>query len=103
MVLLTCLMIHGIEENVRMNMVAIRVSANDHLMPRQIFLRKLCGDLQCQLRRNLTRHKRLDDVVALPPIQFAQLSLGVHHLLILKCRITVQVGREHLFLGFVTI
>ena len=86
-----------------MDMVAICVRSDDHLIARQIFLRKLCGNLQCQLRCNFSRGKGMDDVVALPPIQFAQLSLGVHHLLILKCRITVQVGREHLFLGFVTI
>ena len=74
-----------------MNMVAIRVSANDQLIPRQIFLRKLCGDLQCQLRGNLSRCKGLDDMVALPTIQLAQLSLGVHHLLVRKPGITIQV------------
>ena len=91
MVLLTCFVIHGIEQNVRMNMVAIRVSANDHLIPCQIFLRKLCGDLQCQLRCNFSWCKGLDDVVALPTIQLAQLPLGVHHLLVRKPGITIQV------------
>ena len=86
-----------------MNMVAIRMRANDHLIPCQIFLRKLCGDLQCQLRRNFSRHKGLDDVVALPTTQLAQLPLGVHHLLVCKPGIAIQVRSENLLLRFISV
>ena len=76
-----------------MDVVTIRVRANDHLIARQILHRKLRGDLQCQLRGNLSRCKGLDDMVALPTIQLAQLSLGVHHLLVRKPGVTIQVCR----------
>ena len=86
-----------------MDMVTIRVRANDHLITHQILRGKLRGNLQRQLRCDLVRNKGLDDVVALPPIQLAQLSLGVHHLLVLKAGITVQVGCEYLFLGLISV
>lgn len=74
-----------------MDMVAICVRSDDHLIARQILRCKLGGNLQRQLRCDFARNKGLDDVVALPSVQLAQLPLGVHHLLVRKPGITIQV------------
>ena len=89
MILLSGGIVDGVKQDVRMDMVAICVRSDDHLIARQILRCKLGGNLQRQLRCDFAWHKGLDDVVALPSVQLAQLPLGVYHLLVLKAGIAV--------------
>ncbi len=62
-------------------MSLIHMSANYHLIARQIFLYKGFGNFQRLLRSNLSRLKGLNNVVILHPVSLAILSLGIQHLL----------------------
>ena len=84
-------------------MVPVNVCPDHHLIPDQMLTGERLSQLEGQLRRDLSGRKGLDDVVRLSTIGFADSPLSVHHLLILKSRITVQVGGEHLFLGLISV
>ena len=84
-------------------MVPVNVCPDHHLIPCQVLTGERLSQLEGQLWRDLSGRKGLDDVVRLPSIGFADSPLGVHHLLVSMTGVTVQISREHLFLGFVLI
>ena len=59
----------------------VYMGRNDGFVSRQMLGCELLGDLMCQLRRDLVRLERLDDVIALPSGGLAKGALCVHHLL----------------------
>ena len=59
----------------------VYMGRNDGFVSRQMLGCELSGDLMCQLRCNLVRLERLDDVIALPSGGLAKGALCVHHLL----------------------
>ena len=59
----------------------VYMGRNDGFVSRQMLGCELFGDLMCQLRRDLVRLERLNDVIALPSGGFAKGALCVHHLL----------------------
>jgi hypothetical protein len=59
----------------------VYMGRNDGFVSRQMLGCELLGDLMCQLRRDLVRLERLDDVIALPSGDLAKGALCVHHLL----------------------
>ena len=59
----------------------VYMGRNDGFVSRQMLGCELLGDLMCQLRRDLVRLERLDDVVALPSGDLAKGALCVHHML----------------------
>lgn len=87
----------------RVDMVPVNVCPDHHLIPGQMLMGELLGQLKGQLWRDLSRGKGLDDVVRLPSIGFADSPLGVHHLLVGMAGVTVQISRKHLFLGLILI
>ena len=86
-----------------MDVAPVGVSADHHLIARQIFRRKSFGQFQSQFRSDLTRLKGLDDMVALPAACLAQLPLGVHHLLVLMAGVTILMGGEDAALRFLPV
>ena len=76
-----------------MDMVPVNVRPNHHLIPDKVLTGKLLGQFKGQLWRDLSGGKGLDDVVRLSTIGFADSPLGVHHLLVRKPGITIQVCR----------
>ena len=86
-----------------MDVAAVNVCSNHHLIPRQMLLGKLLRQLERQLRGDLSGRKGLNDVVCLPSIGLAHGTLGVHHLLVCKPGITIQVRSENLLLRFISV
>ena len=86
-----------------MDVITVGVSANHHLVVRQIFRRESFGKFQGQLRGDFSRLKGLDDMVALPAACLAQLPLGVHHLLVLMAGVTILMGSEDAALRFLPV
>ena len=84
-------------------MVPVNVCPDHHLIPGQVLMGELLGQLKGQLWRDLSGCKGLDDVVRLPTISFSHSPLGVHHLLVGVARIAVQISCEHLLLGLVLV
>ena len=103
MVLFAGLGVHGVEQDVGMDVITVGVSADHHLIARQIFRRKSFGQFQGQLRGDLTGLEGLDDVIALPAACLAQFPLGVHHLLVLMTGVTILMGGEDTALRFLPV
>ena len=73
---------------------------NDSFISRQMLGCDLSGDLMCQLRRDLVRLERLNDVIALPSGDLAKGALRVHHLLRGITGITADVVGQQVFVRF---
>ena len=61
---------------------------------------ELLGDLMCQLRRDLVRLERLNDVIALPAVSFPQRTFCVHHLLRGMTGIAADIIGQQLLIRF---
>ena len=81
-------------------MCFVHMGRNDGFVSRQMLGCELLGDLMCQLRRDLVRLERLDDVVALPPSGFTKGAFCVHHLLRGMTGIAADVVGQQLFARF---
>ena len=102
-VLLAGVRVHRVEDQVGVDMLPVHMDPDHRLVPRQMLLRKLCGDLQCLLRGDLPRLEGLDDVVILHTIFLAIGPLGIQHLAALPAWVAVEVGGEDALLGLVPV
>ena len=82
-----------------MDMLAVSMRPDHHLVIRQILFREFLRNFQRQFRRDLSWLVGYDDVIRLPPVQLAQFPLGIHHLLIGITGVTVEVCGQYLILG----
>ena len=81
-------------------MCFVHMGRNDGFVSRQMLGCELSGDLMCQLRRDLVRLKRLDDVIALPSGGLAKGALCVHHLLCGVAGIAADIIGQQLLVRF---
>ena len=81
-------------------MCFVHMGRNDGFVSRQMLGCELLGDLMCQLRRDLVRLERLDDVVALPPSGFTKGAFCVHHLLRGMTGIAADIIGQQVFICF---
>lgn len=102
-ILLAGVGVHGVENQVGVDMLPVHMDADHRFIPRQMLFRKLCGDLQSLLRGDFPRLEGLDDVVVHHPVLLAVGPLGVQHLAALPARVTVEVGGEDTLLGLVPV
>ena len=76
----TRLRVHGIDHKMRMNMVTIDVSGDQHLIAGEVFLCKTQSNFVrgfgCD---RLVRMEGLHDVVVLSATRLAVLQLSIHH------------------------
>lgn len=94
MVLFTGIAAHGIDHEVRVDVISVRVGCNHNLE---------AGELLCQLQGNLVRHLRGDRIVGMeglhhmvvhPPAGAAVLTLGVHEFQQSNIRYAVDAGDQ---------
>ena len=78
----------------------VYMGRNDGFVSRQMLGCELFGDLMCQLRRDLVRLERLNDVIALPSGGFAKGALCVHHLLCGVAGIAADIIGQQVFSCF---
>ena len=86
-----------------MDMLPVHMNADHGFIPRQMLLRELLGDFQCQFRGDLSRFEGLDHVVILHAVRLAYSPFGVQHLAALPAWVAVQMGGEDALLGLVPI
>ena len=93
MELQTSLGVHRIEHKMRMYVVTVDVSCDQHLVAGEVFLCKTQSDFVCRLGRNrLVRMEGLHDVVVLSAARFAVLQLGIHHFIERRLRHAIDSG-----------
>ena len=91
----TCFRVHGIDYEVRMYVVTVDVSSDQHLIAREVFFSEPQSDFVSSLGCNrLVRMKGLHDVVILSAACLAVLQLGIDHLIERRLRHTVDSGDE---------
>ena len=78
----------------------IYMGSNDSFISRQMLGCELLGDLMCQLRRDLVRLERLNDVITLPSGDLAKGALCVHHLLRGMTGIATDIIGQQLLVRF---
>ena len=78
----------------------VYMGRNDGFVSRQMLGCELSGDLMCQLRRDLVRLERLDDVISLPSFGLAKGALCVHHLLCGVAGIAADIISQQLLVRF---
>ena len=81
-------------------MCFVHMGRNDGFVSQQMLGCELSGDLMCQLRCNLVRLERLDDVIALPSGGLAKGALCVHHLLCGVAGIAADIIGQQVFICF---
>ena len=103
MVFLSRKLIDGVEHDVRMDVVPVRVDANDRLIPQQMCPHEFLSDFQCQLRADLAGAKGLDDVIELHPVRLVLPLLDGRHIMACRCRQAALGGSEDLFLCLIAV
>lgn len=86
-----------------MDMLLVYMNADHRLIPWQMLFRKFCGDLQRQLRGDLSGAEGLDEVVILYAALLTHGPLGLQHLPALMAGVAVEAGGEDLLLGLVPV
>ena len=97
------LCVHGIEQQVGMDVLFVYMRTDGHLIIRQVLSRKFCGDFQRQLWGNFSRLEGLDNVITLASIQFSKGTVGVHHLLVLQSGVAILMIGQNLAVGLISI
>ena len=86
--------IDGIENQVGVDMLFVNMNRNHRFKARQVFPGKFRGNLQRQLRRDLTRFEGLNHMVILDAVLLSISPLGIQHLPNLPAWVAVQVDGE---------
>ena len=76
------------------DVLPVHMDGDHRLKARQVFFRKLPGDLQGQLRRDLAGLKGLNHMVILDALLLSISLLGIQHLPNLPAWVAVQVDGE---------
>ena len=97
------LRVHGIEQQVGVDVLFVHMRTDDHLVVRQVFSRKFHGNFQRQRRGDFSRFEGLDDMIALASIQFSEVTFGIHHLPVLQTGVAVLMIGQNLTVGFISI
>jgi len=93
MELQTSLGVHRIENEMRMYVVTVDVSSDQHLVAREVFFGKTQSNFVRGLGCNrLVRMEGLHDVVVLSAARFTLLQLGIHHFVERRLRHAVDSG-----------
>ena len=93
MELQTLLRVHRIDNKVRMYVVTVDVSGDQHLIAGEVFFGKTQSNFVRGLRCNrLIRVEGLHDVIVLSAARFAVLQLGIHHFIERGLRYAVDSG-----------
>ena len=95
--------VDGIEYDVRVDMLTIRVDADHSLISRQMLPHKFLCDLQRQFRCDFAGTEGLDDVIELHTVRLVPALLDRHHVMAGRCRKAALRRREDLFLRLISI
>ena len=95
--------IDRIKNDMRMDMSFIDVCSDYGFISLQMLGCKPFRNFMRQFRRNLIRLKRLDNMVALASICFVKSPFCIHHLLICKTGIAVEMIDENTLIGLIRI
>ena len=79
-ILLSGELIDRVENDMRVNMLSVRVNTDHSLIPRQMLPCKFLCDFQCQLRGNFTGTEGLDDVIKLHTVRLVPASFDRDHI-----------------------
>ena len=95
--------VDGVEDQMGVDVLPVHMDGDHRLVSGQMLLGKLLGNFQRQLRGDLARLERLDDVVIHHTVLLAIGPLGIQHLAALPARVAVQVRGEGTFLRLVPV
>ena len=86
--------VYGVKNGMGVDVLPVHMDGDHRLKARQVFFRKLPGDLQGQLRRDLAGLKGLNHMVILDALLLSISLLGIQHLPNLPAWVAVQVDGE---------